>query len=59
VERPDLRAFSTTSVGAWAKRHSLRPADALYVELAESRGLSLVTTDRRLHATSAADVVTS
>lgn len=44
-------------LGAWARRHQLRLADALYVELAVSRGLALVTTDSRLHAAPAADVV--
>lgn len=44
--------------GAWARRHQLRLVDALYVELAVSRGMPLVTTDRRLHAAPSADVVT-
>ncbi len=35
--------------GAWSRRHQLRLADALYVELAASRDLPLITTDRRLH----------
>lgn len=43
--------------GAWGRRHHLRLVDALYVELAVARGLALVTTDRRLHAMPAADVV--
>jgi len=43
--------------GAWARRHQLRLADAVYVELAVSRGLSLITTDRRLQPVSIADVV--
>lgn len=43
--------------GAWARRHQLRLADAVYVELAMSRGLSLITTDRRLQPVSIADVV--
>lgn len=34
--------------GAWRRRHNLRLADALYVELAHQLGLPLVTTDRRL-----------
>lgn len=44
-------------LGAWARRDQLRLADALYVELAVSLGLSLITTDRRLHAAPVADVV--
>jgi len=44
-------------VGAWARRHQLRLADAVYVELAVSRDLVLVTTDRRLQACPCADVV--
>lgn len=43
--------------GAWARRHQLRLADALYVELAAARGAALVTTDRRLRAVPMADVV--
>jgi predicted nucleic acid-binding protein len=46
-------------VGSWARRHQLRLVDALYVELAASRGLPLVTTDRRLRAAPSTDVVTS
>lgn len=45
--------------GAWARRDRLRLADALYVELAYSIDRTLVTTDRRLGRTAAADVVTS
>jgi predicted nucleic acid-binding protein len=44
-------------LGAWARRDQLRLADALYVELAATRALALVTTDRRLHAVAGADVV--
>lgn len=44
-------------LGTWARRHQLRLVDALYVELAISRGVPLVTTDRRLHAAPSADVV--
>lgn len=44
-------------IGAWARRHQLRLADALYVELAFSRGLPLVTTDGRLHPVPVADIV--
>lgn len=46
-------------LGAWARHDQLRLVDALYVELAVSRGLPLVTTDRRLRAVPAADVVTA
>jgi len=44
-------------IGAWARRHHLRLADAVYVELAIARGLPLITTDRRLHPVPVADVV--
>lgn len=37
-------------LGAWARRRNLRLVDALYVELAEQLGASLVTTDQRLAA---------
>jgi predicted nucleic acid-binding protein len=43
--------------GAWTRRHQLRLADALYVELAAARGAPLVTTDRRLRNAPMADVV--
>ncbi len=43
--------------GAWARRHQLRLADALYVELATARRAPLVTTDRRLRGAPMADVV--
>jgi len=46
--------------GAWKRRHELRLADALYVELADGLGARLVTTDQRLgRATSIAEVVGS
>ena len=44
-------------VGAWSRRHQLRLADALYVELAVSREHTLVTTDRRLRPVPAVEVV--
>jgi predicted nucleic acid-binding protein len=44
-------------LGAWARRHQLRLADALYVELATARSWTLVTTDRRLHDVPVAEVV--
>lgn len=43
--------------GAWSRRHQLRLADAVYVELAVSRALPLVTTDGRLRAVPLAEVV--
>jgi predicted nucleic acid-binding protein len=43
--------------GAWSRRHRLRLADALYVELAAARGAALVTTDRRLRDAPMVDVV--
>ncbi len=46
-------------LGAWARRDRLRLVDALYVELARSRGLLLVTTDRRLRDVPAVDVVSA
>ncbi len=45
--------------GAWTRRHRLRLADALYVELAVARGAPLVTTDRRLRDVPMADVVSA
>lgn len=44
-------------VGTWSRRHRLRLADALYVELAVGRGHPLVTTDRRLRGAPSVDVV--
>ncbi len=43
--------------GAWARRHQLRLADALYIELATSLDLPLITTDRRLRPVPNAEVV--
>lgn len=48
---------TTLLLGAWGRRHQLRLADALYVELAISLGLPLVTTDGRLHPVPVADIV--
>ena len=45
-------------VGAWGRRHQLRLADALSVELAAVLGLTLVSTDRRLRDAPGVDVVT-
>ncbi|HEU5268245.1 MAG TPA: type II toxin-antitoxin system VapC family toxin [Jatrophihabitans sp.] len=46
-------------LGAWARRHQLRLVDAIYVELAVSRGVPLVTTDRRLYAAPSVEVVSN
>ena len=54
IERHPVQELVT---GAWARRHQLRLADALYVELAAARGAPLVTTDRRLGDAPMADVV--
>ena len=54
IERHPVRELMG---GAWARRHQLRLADALYVELATARGAPLVTTDRRLRDAPMADVV--
>lgn len=43
--------------GAWARRHQLRLADALSVELAAALGLQLITTDRRLQPVVLAEVL--
>jgi predicted nucleic acid-binding protein len=44
-------------MGAWDQRANLRLADALYVELAESLSIRLVTTDQRLASSHVVDVV--
>lgn len=44
-------------IGAWSRRHRLRLTDALYVELAGSRALALITTYRRLDPVPVAEVV--
>jgi predicted nucleic acid-binding protein len=54
IQRHDV---SDLLIGTWSRRHQLRLADALYVQLAVVRGLPLVTTDRRLHSAPAADLV--
>ena len=54
IERHPVHELVT---GAWARRHQLRLADALYVELAVARDAPLVTTDRRLRDLPMADVV--
>ncbi len=54
-----LQRHPVTSLlaGAWSRRHQLRLADALYVELAASRDLPLITTDSRLRPVRVAEVV--
>ncbi|MCK0173850.1 MULTISPECIES: type II toxin-antitoxin system VapC family toxin [Mycobacteriaceae] len=55
VTRHDL---SPLLAGAWARRDTVRLADAFYVELADNAGLRLVTTDQRLaRAWPSADVI--
>jgi predicted nucleic acid-binding protein len=44
-------------IGAWSRRHRLRLADAVYLELADRLDCLLVTTDRRLREEPEADVV--
>ena len=44
-------------LGSWARRHQLRLVDAVYVQLAVTLDVPLVTTDRRLQASPSADVV--
>ena len=48
---------ATSGIGSWSRRHQLRLADAVYVQLAVSRGVALITTDGRLRAAPAAEVV--
>jgi predicted nucleic acid-binding protein len=51
--------LSPLLAGAWARRDTLRMADALYVELADTTGLVLLTTDHRLaRASPTAEAVT-
>lgn len=54
-----IRRHSLTDllVGAWSKRYELRLADALYVGLAASRALPLITTDGRLRPVASAEIV--
>ena len=54
IERHNV---SDLLIGSWSRRHQLRLVDALYIQLAVSRKIVLVTTDRRLHAVPSADVV--
>lgn len=42
--------LSSLLAGAWSRRDTLRLTDALYVELAETAGLVLLTTDEDWHA---------
>ena len=58
VDAPiERHPVQTLVAGAWTRRHQLRLADALYVELAVARGSALVTTDRRLRDVPMVDVV--
>lgn len=59
IDAPVIRhPLSGLLLGAWDRRANLRLADALYVELAESLNIKLITTDRRLESLHVADVVT-
>ena len=58
AEAPIARhAVPDLLVGGWARRHQIRLADALYVHLAVSLDATLVSTDRRLRAAPAVEVV--
>ncbi len=67
MSSPDLQTLVTAPIerhnvsdlliGSWSRRHQLRLVDALYIQLAVSREIVLVTTDRHLQAVPAADVV--
>ena len=58
VDSPVVRhPLAGLLLGAWERRSNLRLADALYVELAESLSITLVTTDQRLTSSHVADVV--
>jgi predicted nucleic acid-binding protein len=51
--------LSSLLTGAWTRRDTLRLTDALYVELADTTGLVLLTTDQRLaRAWPSADAIT-
>ncbi len=54
IQRHDL---SDLLVGAWSRRHQVRLVDAVFVQLAVDRGLPLITTDTRLRAAPAVEVV--
>lgn len=54
IERHPVAGLLT---GAWSRRHQLRLADGLYVELAAGRSVPLVTTDGRLDPVPVAEVV--
>ena len=59
VEAPiERHALADLVEGAWARRATLRLADALYIELAARLDLPLVTTDARLRHVRQAEVVT-
>lgn len=47
-ELRQVHGLSSLLAGAWSRRDTLRLTDALYVELAETAGLVLLTTDERL-----------
>lgn len=45
--------------GAWSRRHQVRLADAIYIELAVAHDMPLITTDSRLAPVPAVEVVTT
>jgi len=53
-----MERFCHPLLGAWARRASQRLPDALYVELASSLDLTLVTTDSRFNPVHVAEVIT-
>jgi len=58
VDAPVVRhPLAGLLLGAWERRANLRLADSLYVELAESLNMKLVTTDQRLTSSHVVDIV--
>jgi predicted nucleic acid-binding protein len=48
--RRSRRPIPPLLVGAWERRYDLELGDALYLELARSLGLTMITTDPKLAA---------
>ena len=55
----ERHALISLLAGAWRRRERLRLVDALYVELAESLGVRVLTTDGRLAAALGTSAITS